>query len=117
MIEIINRTEHSLVEVSVIGTLTKEDFEQLGSFFEDTLTKDSYRNVLLLLDKWDGITPAGIVEDFTLLQYVKNISKAAIIADSELLYVDAEVENLYPGLQVKYFTNAERQEAESWLTN
>ena len=116
MIEIINRTEHSLLEISVKGTLTKSDFEQIGNFFADELTDDAKVNILLLMDDWDGITPSGLVEDFKLVTYVKNIEKAAIVADSEFLNIDAKVENLYPGLQVKYFTTAERLEAENWLT-
>lgn len=116
MIEIIDRTEHSILEISIIGTLTKVDFEQIDDFFADELMTDAKLNVLLLMDDWDGIKPSGLVEDMKLAKYVKNVKKAALVSDSEFLNIDAQVENLFPEIQVKYFPSTKRLDAENWLT-
>ena len=115
MIEIIDRTDDSLLEISAIGTLTKTDVEEIGDFFENKLKDDAKVNMLLLMDDWDGLTPSGLLEDFKLAKYVKNMNKVAIVADSEFLKADSKVENLFPGVQVKYFSANDRLQAEQWL--
>lgn len=69
------------------------------------------------MNEWDGFTPAGILEEIELRKFLKNVKKAAFVANSEFLKIDSKVVNLYPGIEINYFMVNERPTAEQWLRN
>lgn len=115
MIDITNNRAETIVQIKVTDKLIKTDFKQIAYFFECEIGKEEQVNLLLLMDDWEGLTPGGILEEIKLAEFLKDVKKAAFVAESEFLKIDSIIVNLYPGIEIKYFKADERPAAEAWL--
>lgn len=115
MIEIANIENSPVVEISVNGILTKEDIQEIDKFFENKVDEKETINIMFLMKNWEGLTLKGLIEDFKLVQHIKNIEKAAVVADSKFLEIDSKIEDLYPGIRIVYFEPDEKAAAKKWL--
>ncbi|MUV36846.1 hypothetical protein JNUCC1_00650 [Lentibacillus sp. JNUCC-1] len=115
MVEIANIENSPVVEMKVSDKLTQDDIKEVDNFLENKVGEQESVNILLLMGNWEGMTIKGLLEDFKMVKHMKKMNKAAIVADSTFLKADSKLEDLFPGIRIKYFETDEKDAAKQWL--
>lgn len=115
MIDIKSINQNPFIEITFNGKMTKEDVEKARGIFEQKITEQEPINLLLHAENLEGVTLNGLWEDTKMAKYLRSVGKVAIISDKEWLKVDAKLENLFPGVEVEYFTTDKQNAALTWL--
>ncbi|AUJ25857.1 STAS/SEC14 domain-containing protein [Virgibacillus dokdonensis] len=115
MIKITPAKMDNAIEVEVQGKVEKEDLNLFEEFF--TMKKQEYNkvNILLLLDKMEGMSLKGVLEDLKMVQHLKYIQKLAIVSDKKWIEIGVKLERLLPETNVEHFIPENKVQAQHWL--
>ncbi|WP_121639405.1 STAS/SEC14 domain-containing protein [Virgibacillus sp. Bac330] len=115
MIKITPAKVDNAIEIEVQGKVEEEDLNHFEEFF--MLKRQEYNkvNILLLLDKMEGMTLKGVLEDLKMIQHLKYIQKLAIVSDKKWIEIGVKLENLLPETKVEHFTPDNKAQAQQWL--
>ncbi|WP_077703157.1 STAS/SEC14 domain-containing protein [Virgibacillus dokdonensis] len=115
MIKITPAKMDNAIEVEVQGKVEKEDLNLFEEFF--TMKKQEYNkvNILLLLDKMEGMSLKCVLEDLKMVQHLKYIQKLAIVSDKKWIEIGVKLERLLPETNVEHFIPENKVQAQHWL--
>lgn len=105
---------HNIIQVIVRGKITETDMQEITTMYKEKVTKEEPINLLLVMEDMEGITMKGLLKDMELAKYLTSLKKVAIVGDKTWLEVDAKVENLMPGVEIKQFDLNEKEKALDW---
>lgn len=111
----VKNIKHNVIEVTVRGEITETDMEKITTLYKEKVTKEEPINLLLVMEDLEGITIKGILKDMEMAKYLKSLKKVALLGDKTWLEVDAKVENLMPGVNIKQFDLNEKEKALNWV--
>ncbi|MGM8365810.1 STAS/SEC14 domain-containing protein [Virgibacillus sp. W0181] len=115
MIDIISADHSPVIEITINGKITKSDMDKFEELLSKKVTEQERINLLLIAENWSGITPKGFLEDMKMTKHLNSIKKAALVSDKTWIKAGAKLENLFPGIQVDYFTPDNKSAAIDWL--
>ncbi len=119
MIEIMEKSEGSLLAVRFSGTLTAEDYTDVWiPACKEVIADRGKVRVLMYMDEtFDGWEAAVVWEDTKFgLKNLSHFEKIAVVGGSEWMGKLSEMfGSIIPGLAVKAFATGELEEAHSWI--
>ena len=109
-----------VIAMRLSGALTEEDIRQYRQLLEDKLAKHRYVSVCIdltgLSDMNAGALVDGVKADLEWLRHISQFRRYAVVSDKQwpgaLIGIMAPV--LFPALEIKVFTPAQRDEAVKW---
>ncbi|GAB4074687.1 hypothetical protein GCM10028778_21900 [Barrientosiimonas marina] len=115
MINVTTQTNSPIIEMAINGNVDKSDIEAFEETFKQKMTEQEPVNLLITVENMEGVTLKGLVEDLKMIRYIRSMKKAAVVTDTTWLKADAKLENLFPGVEVNYFTPDHAETAREWL--
>ena len=108
-----------LLEVTINGKITRDDFVNLINTIETPLAEWSDIRVLKRIDKISGIEFGALVEDFKFawnnFKHIKKVKKVAVVTNLDWLENVSEALAGLFSIEVKVFEQDEMDQARSWL--
>lgn len=107
-----------VMEVSVSGKLTREDYENFESEFERLLATQDKVRLLLLLHDFDGWTAGAVWEDVKFdAKHFNDVDRIAIVGESKWEHAIAFFYKPFTRATVQYFDRADEQAARTWISS
>jgi SpoIIAA-like len=119
MLEVIPGPDHVLA-IRVSGTLTGEDYDQLGEEMSAKLKRHERIGILVEMLEIDGIKPAALAKDlryaFARIGEFHRFPRAAVITQKKWLRTLAAVgDAAFPGIEIRTYEPSERERALMWV--
>jgi hypothetical protein len=119
MLEVIPAPDHVLA-IRVSGTLTGEDYTQLGEELSAKLKRHERIGILVEMLDVGGITSAALAKDlryaFARIGEFHRFPRAAIITQKKWLRTLATVgDAAFPGIEIRTYEPSERERALAWV--
>ena len=116
MIDIIPTSTDNLIGCKIDGKINTEDIEKLATYIEDKLLKNKKLRIYVEVTKLEGISLEALFKDLRLgIKHFSNFDKKAIVTDKEWMKrVAAIADKLFPNIEVKCFSFAEKEKALAW---
>lgn len=108
------------VTVKVIGTVDRDDWQQVTDMINEALQQHDRVSVLADLTHMDTFTGGAVYEDTKFgiknLGSLDHFDKIAVLTDKQWLERGAAMaEKLLPGVDVRVFDTADTQQAQQWI--
>ncbi|GEK58346.1 STAS/SEC14 domain-containing protein [Marinococcus halophilus] len=107
-------TDH-FMEIEISGKLTEEDYDTFRKWFHSVKQDDTPIHLLVMVTDWKGMTLQAIGEDLKWLRRIKEFQKMAFVSDEQGIKAAEAFGALLPGIETKYFRQAEKAQAREWL--
>ena len=118
MIDLIQGLPGGVVGLEAVGEVTAEDYEAVAS--ELKRAREGHEKVRLLHvigDRYTDTSIGGMREDVKLLlAHLTSLERVAVVTDLEYLRLMVKGAGWSVPGEMKLFTNAERAEAEAWVS-
>ncbi len=116
MIKILKNEGLPILEVEIGEKITEQDYEELRPALERKVEKHGEINILIRLQAIPDVSAGAVIEDLKLaVKNYSDISKIAVLGNDEKLGNLSKLDKLFPGMEMKTFTNSEVDEAWQWL--
>ncbi len=118
MIEIIDVKASHVVAIRVSGKIDKGEMQQIFTAMQAVVEQHGRINLLVELDRWQGITASGLWEDLKGgLPLAKKMQREAVVTESKFLEIWTRIgSSLWPGVEAKVFKPSEREQALAWVS-
>jgi hypothetical protein len=111
-----DNTLPGIVELTVSGTVTKDDITQTCTRMERDIATAGVLKVLENVTAFERIGPAAIWQDLKLaLPLARKISHVAVVADQAWIRAMAGFGRLFTSASIKTFRREELEQARAWL--
>ena len=121
MIQDIDFNNPRIVGVQMTGKLTEAETSPWYRELKSKLDQPGKIRLYIELDKLDGVTPKVAFNDFLFgannLHNMTKLEKIAYVADGNWVDMAAGFTNLYPGIDAKQFSVADKEPAKAWITS
>ncbi len=118
MVEPIDLPNDRVVAYRFSGQLTADEIKSVADLLDKKTDHPEILRFYAEYTQTDGITPKAIWEDLKFdLSHLTDFDKVAFVMDSDVLGLSAQLANLIPGLNVKYFKPDEKEQARQWVMN
>ncbi len=118
MVQPIDLHSDRIVAYQFSGKITADEIKSIADLLDKKTDRTEKMRFYAEYTTADGVTPKAIWEDLKFdLSHLTDFDKAAFVIDSDVLGLSAQVANLVPGLEVKYFKPDEQAQARQWVMN
>ena len=109
-------SETNIIEVTVDGKITAQDFDELVEKFEAAMERHGKVRVLEHVKSFGGMPLSKWWEDFKFgIKHWRDVERAAVVADKKWIELWTKVVKPFVKCEVRYFASAEIEEARQWL--
>lgn len=116
MIELLDRSEKSVVGVRISGRVTEEDYERILPELERKIAEHGEIAILCRFDAWSGIEPEAIWRDLRFYSmHFQNVRRFAVVQDRPWQGTMARVVGPLTGAETRVFEVDEEDDAWKWL--
>jgi hypothetical protein len=116
MIEFREIANSNIVEFTIDGKITKEEFDDIIARFEAAIQKHGTVRVLEHVRSFGGMPVSKFWDDIKFgFRNMKNFSHAAVVADQKWIEVFTKMAKPFISAEVRYFNEAEMERARKWL--
>lgn len=119
MIELLAAGTDNVVGYRIRGKIDADDFDRIAAFIEQQLKTHDKLRVFAEIDSIEGMSLEAFLKDlkFSFKNY-NRFEKAAVITNKDWLRKIVEIEDkLFPGIEMKFFPIAEKEEAMEWIAS
>jgi hypothetical protein len=116
MVHILADTQNDLLAFKVKGELQRPDYDKTLPILEEMVQK--YQKIRIYADMTDveGITAKALWEEIKAdLKYMNNVKKLAVVGDATWEKMLTSGLNIFPGIEGKFFSPAQHEEALQWV--
>lgn len=108
--------DSNIVEITVAGTITAADFEQLVAQMKPDFERHGKLRILEEIRSFEGIDPLALLKDIQFaLPRIGDIERIAVVTDTNwILTMTTALANVVPA-QVKAFDHLGLEDARAWL--
>lgn len=119
MIDILSDTPAHLIAIRASGHIEDEDIDRVADRIDEALTAQEQVNFYVEAASLEGFASGaflkGILYDLSQIKNLRRVHRAALVADEGWIRRVAEWEDrLLPGIELRIFDPAEREEALEW---
>jgi predicted component of type VI protein secretion system len=117
MIELLPTKTDNTIAFSISGKIDTNDFDRVANAIKQKLTTYNKLRVYAEVNSFDGISLKAFLKDLQFsFQHLKNFEKEAIVSEKEWLQKLVSVsDKLFPSIEVKHFSFAEKDKALDWI--
>lgn len=117
MIEIIPTVASNVIGCKIIGKIETSDFEHVSSTAEEKLKKHQKLRVYTEIESLEGVSLEALVKNLQFTwQHFGDFEKEAIVSGEQWLEMLANIsDRLFPSLEVRHFSPAQKDQALLWL--
>lgn len=116
MIELLDRSENSVVGVRISGKVTEEDYERILPELEQRIAEHGEIAILCRFDGWSGIEPEAIWRDVRFYStHFQNVRRFAVVQDRPWQGTMTRVVGPLTGAETRVFEGEEEDDAWKWL--
>ena len=116
MFKILDLTNKDLIAISINGKVEKSDYDKILPLMDKTKKDFSKIRLYIQIDNVDGIEPKAFREDIkAYLKHFKDISKTAIVGESDWHKLWANLASPFISGEVKFFPQGAIVEAKEWI--
>lgn len=116
MIELLERSEKSVVGVRVSGRVTEGDYERILPELERRIAEHGEIGILCRFDGWSGIEPEAIWRDVRFYsRHFQNVRRFAVVQDRPWQGTMARMMGPLTGAETRVFEIDEEDDAWTWL--
>ena len=110
------REEDSIVDVTISGKLTKQDYEQFVPELENLIQKHGKMRMLCRLSDFHGWHMGAMWEDLKFdVKHFRDIDRLAIVGENKWQEWISKFSSAFTGAAMKYFSHDQADEAEAWI--
>ncbi|MDJ0579732.1 STAS/SEC14 domain-containing protein [Crocosphaera sp.] len=105
------------IAITVSGKLDKSDINEVIKAIETKFLQSGQVSIYVEVDTFGGITLDALIAELKFaLPNFKRFSKKAVVTEKKWIEKWIEIADpLFPSIQVKHFTHAQKAEAIAWL--
>ena len=116
MIQILEGTRPNVVSTKAVGTLTKEDYDQLLPVLRQKLNEYDKIRWYFEMEKFEGWEPEAAWKDMKFdFKNAQNLEKVAMVGAKKWEKWLTQIMKPFTSAEVKYFDTAEKQDALKWI--
>jgi|SRR5690606_5450958 len=116
MIELMERSEGSVVGVRISGGVTEEDYDRILPELESRIVEHGEIDLLCRFDGWTGIQPEAVWRDMTFhARHFPNVRRLAVVQDREWQGTLARIFGPLTGMETRVFESTDEEGAWTWL--
>ena len=116
MHELLARSEGPIVGFRVSGTLEKEDYDDMTALLQERIDRHGHVRIFFEMEDFDGWRPRALWEDVKFdIEQNRKITRAAMVGEAAWEKALAKLAKPFAHADVRYFEEAEREEAWHWL--
>lgn len=116
MISVHPTTVNKLLEIKIQGDLTEEDIGEFSALLILKTNAEDKVDFLIDFDEWKGTSCREFITCFKLEDHSEELNKLALVANSNWIKIDADLDNLLPHVELMQFQPDEKHIAEAWLS-
>lgn len=111
--------EHSnIIEFTLDGALSREEFERLAAQIEASITEHGQVRLIEVVKHLGAISPATLWADFKFSpRHIKDFSHVAVVADQQWIGWLSQMVQPLMKAEIRNFTLAEIEQARYWIRN
>lgn len=107
----------NILEFSIDGKFTREDFDKVVAKMEEMIQRHGKIKVLEIVRNLGKIEPSALWEDIKWSpKHLKDFSHAAVVADQKWIEWMTAVVKPFISVEVRFFHTDELENARRWLT-
>jgi SpoIIAA-like len=116
MIEFREIPNTNIVEFTIDGKISKEEFDDIIARFEAAIQKHGTVRVLEEIRSFGGMPVLKFWDDIKFaFENMKHFSHAAVVADQKWIEVFTKMAKPFFSAEVRYFNESEIDQAREWL--
>ena len=116
MLEIRERPGSNIVELTVDGRITREDFDKAVAVLDKKIAEHGNVRLLEEVKRVGAVEPSLIWEDLKwVFAHFKDITKTAVVADRKWIELYTRIVKPFVKIEIRYFDGSEIEEARRWL--
>ncbi|ANU26680.1 STAS/SEC14 domain-containing protein [Planococcus versutus] len=116
MLSFVPSKDEETIAIEFEGTATHEDAMKIDRIIQEKFADKGKFNIYAIINNVEGPAFSGLEESMQVnMKAWHQFHKFAVISANSLPEQSAEVENLLPKLQVKYFNLDEMNDAWDWI--
>ncbi len=117
MVEVQERSDDKVVEVTVSGKLTKEDYGHFAPIVEAAIQRSGKLRMLVVMHDFHGWTAGALWEDVKFdWHHFRDIERLALVGERRWEAGMAVFCKPFTTARVKYFDHSALDEARQWIT-
>ncbi|MFC0561318.1 STAS/SEC14 domain-containing protein [Halalkalibacter alkalisediminis] len=106
----------TVMEVVVIGKITKKNIEKFEREFKEKKEQHERLNLVLFLTELTGYSMQAIMEDLMFgARHLREFHKIAVFSDKKWMELSTRISEYIPGVQVRHFDFGKREKALEWF--
>lgn len=119
MIELLSVGTGNVIGYRIKGKIETDDFDRIASFIEENLKTHDKLRIFAEIESIEGMSLEAFVKDLKFgLKNYNRFEKAAVITDKDWIRKIVEIEGkLFPGIDAKFFSFAEKHAAMEWISS
>lgn len=117
MIQFLDISEENTVAARVVGKIKTEDVEKAAKEIDQQLEEDGKVRMYVELDHFEGYELPAFLKDLKFaIQHFDDFEKVALVGQEEWLDALGKVtDEIFPGLEIRFYPLVERPQALRWL--
>lgn len=106
----------TIVEMAMVGRVSREDFRHLIPQFERLVDIHGKLRVLVLMRDFEGWSPGGLLEDTKFsLRHASDVDRIAFVGDKKWEQALAAACKPFTSAEIRFFEPAGEKEAREWI--
>ena len=117
MIELIETGSTKVIAMKISGKIGKTDMEKMIQEVKEKLSQNEKLGIYVELESFDGISFDALIQDLAFgLSHIRRFHKKAVVAGKDWMEKIARIsDRLFPGMEIRYFPCAQKEEALAWV--
>lgn len=116
MLEVREKPDANIVELTVNGRITRADFDQAVAVLDQKIKEHGSVRLLEEVRSIGALEPSLIWEDLKwVFAHYKNITRTAVVADRKWIELYTKIVKPFVKIEMRYFESREIEEARRWL--
>ncbi|MFZ0132706.1 MAG: STAS/SEC14 domain-containing protein [Desulfobacterales bacterium] len=116
MLEIRERPETNIVELTVDGRITRADFDEAVAVLDKKIKEHGNVRLLEEVRSIGAVEPSLIWEDLKwVFAHYKDITRTAVVADHQWIELYTKIVKPFVKIEIRYFESREIEDARRWL--
>ena len=117
MLELISTGLEQTIGFTIKGKVESEDIDRVANIIEEKLKEHPKLRIYAEVEKMEGMSIRAFFKDLVFAwKHLRDFEKEVIVADGKWWSRFAQIGNkLVPGIEVKHFNLADKQQALQWI--